>query len=55
MLIPFHTNCREGWGCHPDCPVLQLAHKAEEQETTIANLERELQKLETKQKKKTNE
>ncbi len=25
MKVPYHTeNCREGWGCHPSCPVLAL-------------------------------
>lgn len=51
MKIPFHiTGCREHWGCHPDCPVLSLARRFEEQEVQIANLERELQK---KSRKKT--
>ena len=44
MRIPFHNNCRQGWGCHPDCPVLAMARENQELQQTIANLERELQK-----------
>lgn len=53
MLIPFHTNCREGWGCHPDCPVLQLARKTEELEKALSVLLSDIEKK--SQKKKTNE
>jgi hypothetical protein len=30
MKVPHHTNsCRQGWGCHPDCPVLALTEQYE--------------------------
>lgn len=53
MMIPFHNNCREGWGCHPDCGVLALARANEDMFKRIEELERELEKK--SQKKKTNE
>lgn len=48
MKVPFHTNCREHWGCHPSCPVAALVRHVQELEQTIANLERELQKKENR-------
>lgn len=50
MKIPFHKNCREGWGCHPDCQVLALARRVEELELALVNVERELQKKSRKKK-----
>jgi hypothetical protein len=30
MKVPHHTeNCRKGWGCHPNCPVLLLTKQYE--------------------------
>jgi hypothetical protein len=36
MKVPFHTNCREHWGCHPSCPVAALARHARDLENQIA-------------------
>jgi len=37
MHVPFHTNCREGWGCHPSCPVAALARHAQQLEQQQTN------------------
>jgi len=52
MHIPFHNNCREGWGCHPSCPVLALARKARDLAEQLAQIEAEAAK---KQKAKRND
>lgn len=52
MHIPFHTNCREGWGCHPDCPVLAMAKRAQELEQALDVLLRDIEK---KSRKKNND
>jgi len=50
MYIPFHNNCREGWGCHPSCPVLALARKARELDTQLAKLQAQIEKKPKKAK-----
>ncbi len=52
MKVPFHTNCREHWGCHPSCPVAALARYARDLEEKVAKLEAEAEK---KQKGEPNE
>lgn len=37
--IPFHTNCREGWGCHPSCPVWALSRHARDLNTQLTALQ----------------
>jgi len=48
--MPYHNNCREGWGCSLSCPVRQLLDHARGLEHEVANLHREIQKKNSRKK-----
>ena len=37
--IPFHINCREGWGCSLRCPVRQLLEHARELNRQVVQMQ----------------
>lgn len=37
--MPYHNNCREGWGCHPSCPVRRLLEHARELNRQVVQLQ----------------
>lgn len=46
--MPFHNNCREGWGCHPSCPVRQLLEHARDLNLKVVQLQGEVNKRKPK-------